>query len=108
MAWLDHGAIQDYFILLVMLFLHALHSRYSNILDQFRSWYKVLEMATNNSVAYNVHYHIGFQLVGLEKRPLVLVLSKRLWQLLPMWTNRVPYVPLLLSGFPATGQMALK
>ena len=37
-------------ILLVMLFLRALHSRYSDILDQFCSQYKNLETATINLV----------------------------------------------------------
>jgi hypothetical protein len=37
-------------IFLVMLFLCALHSQYSDILDQFRSRYKTLETATIDSV----------------------------------------------------------
>jgi hypothetical protein len=32
--------------LLVMIFIHALHSRYSDVLDQFCSRYKDLEAAT--------------------------------------------------------------
>jgi hypothetical protein len=56
-------------ILIVMLFLRALHSRYSDILDQFCSRYKVLESATIDSVVEDVCYHDGFQLIGLDKKP---------------------------------------
>jgi hypothetical protein len=56
-------------ILLVMLFLCALHSRYSNILDQFRSRYKNLETLTIDSVAKDVRYHDKFKLVGDKKVP---------------------------------------
>ena len=55
-------------ILLVMLFLHALHSRYSNILDQFRSRYKILEAATIDSVIEDARYHNEFKLVGSDKK----------------------------------------
>ncbi len=50
-------------LLLVMIFIHALHSRYSDILDQFRSCYKDLEAATVDSVVADVKYHDEFQLV---------------------------------------------
>jgi hypothetical protein len=56
-------------ILIVMLFLRALHSPYSEILDQFCSWYKVLKSATIDSVVEDVRYHDGFQLVGSDKKP---------------------------------------
>jgi hypothetical protein len=55
-------------ILLVMLFLYALHSRYSDILDQFWSRYKKLEVATINSMVEDVHYHNEFKLVGSDKK----------------------------------------
>ena len=55
-------------ILLVMLFLRALHSRYSDILDQFRSRYKHLEAATIDSVVDDARYHDEFKLVGSDKK----------------------------------------
>jgi hypothetical protein len=55
-------------ILLVMLFLRALHSRYSDILDQFWSRYKKLEAATIDSVVENIRYHDEFKLVGFDKK----------------------------------------
>ena len=56
-------------ILLLMLFLRALHSRYSDILDQFRSRYKDLEKATLDSVVEDARYHDEFKLVGDKKTP---------------------------------------
>jgi hypothetical protein len=56
-------------ILIVMLFIRALHSRYLDILAQFCSRYKVLESAMIDSVVEDVCYHDGFQLVGLDKKP---------------------------------------
>ena len=50
-------------LLLVMIFIRALHSRYSDILDQFRSRYKDLESASIDSVVADVKYHDEFQLV---------------------------------------------
>jgi hypothetical protein len=41
-------------LLLVMIFIRALHSRYSDILDQFCSGYKDLDAATVNSVVADV------------------------------------------------------
>ena len=55
-------------ILLVMLFLCALHSRYSDLLDQFRSRYKNLETATIDSVVEDARYHDEFKLVGSDKK----------------------------------------
>ena len=55
-------------ILLVMLFLCALHSRYSDILDQFWSRYKNLEAATIDSVVEDDRYHDEFKLVGSDKK----------------------------------------
>ena len=52
-----------------MLFLRALHSRYSDILDQFRSRYKDLEKATLDSVVEDARYHDEFKLVGDKKTP---------------------------------------
>jgi hypothetical protein len=54
-------------ILLVMLFLRALHTRYSDLLDQFRSRYKTLETATIDSVVEYARYHDEFKLVGSDK-----------------------------------------
>jgi len=55
-------------LLLVMIFIHALHSRYSDILNQFRSRYKDLDSAMVNSVVANVKYHDSFQLVDHPKK----------------------------------------
>ncbi len=55
-------------LLLVMIFLCVLHSRYSDILDQFRSRYKVLEDATIESVVVDVEYHDSFQLVDSDNK----------------------------------------
>ena len=55
-------------IFLVMLFLRALHSRYSDILDQFRSRYKTLETVTIDSVVADARYHDEFKLVGSDKK----------------------------------------
>jgi len=55
-------------ILLVMLFLCTLHSRHSDILNQFRSRYKILEAATIDSVFEDARYHDEFKLVGLDKK----------------------------------------
>ncbi len=51
-----------------MLFLRALHSHYSDTLDQFRSRYKILEAATINSVVEDARYQDEFKLVGLDKK----------------------------------------
>jgi hypothetical protein len=53
-------------LLLVMIFIRALHSCYSDILDQFCSCYKDLEAATVNSVVADVKYHDEFQLVDAK------------------------------------------
>jgi len=50
-----------------MIFIRTLHSRYSGILDQFRSIYKDLEAATIESVVADVRYHDGFQIVNPKK-----------------------------------------
>ena len=55
-------------ILLVMLFLRALHARYSDLLDQFRSRYKTLETASIDSVVEDARYHDEFKLVGSDKK----------------------------------------
>ena len=55
-------------ILLVMLFLRALHSHYSDILDQFWSRNKILEAATIDSVVEDARYHNEFKLVGSDKK----------------------------------------
>jgi hypothetical protein len=55
-------------IFLVMLFLCAIHSRYSDILDQFRSRYKTLKTATIDSAVADARYHDEFKLVGSDKK----------------------------------------
>ncbi len=55
-------------LLLVMIFIHALHSCYSDILDQFRSCYKDLEAGTVDSVVADVKYHDEFQLVNTKSK----------------------------------------
>jgi hypothetical protein len=55
-------------ILLVMLFLRALHACYSDLLDQFRSRYKTLETASIDSVVEDARYHDKFKLVGSDKK----------------------------------------
>jgi hypothetical protein len=55
-------------ILLVMLFLCALHSHYSDILDQSCSWYKVPKMATINAIVEDVWYHNRVKLVGSDNK----------------------------------------
>jgi hypothetical protein len=47
-------------ILLVMLFLRALHSRYSDLLEQFCTRFKSIEHATIDSIVDDVTYHDGF------------------------------------------------
>ncbi len=58
-------------ILLVMLFLWALNSCYSTILDQFWSRFKSLDLATIDLVVEDVMHHNSFMLVGnkKEKKP---------------------------------------
>jgi hypothetical protein len=51
-----------------MIFICALHSRYSDILDQFCSRYKDLDSATIDSVVADVKYHDSFQLVDHNKK----------------------------------------
>jgi hypothetical protein len=45
-------------ILLIMLFLWALHSRYFNLLEQFCTRFKSIEHATTDSIIDDVMYHI--------------------------------------------------
>jgi hypothetical protein len=54
-------------ILLVMLFLRALNSRYSTILDQFWSCFKSLDLATIDSVVEDVTHHDSFMVVDNKK-----------------------------------------
>jgi hypothetical protein len=56
-------------ILLVMLFLRALHARYTDLLDQFCSLFKVLEDASLASVVKDVRYHDSFTRAGPKKSP---------------------------------------
>jgi hypothetical protein len=56
-------------ILLVMLFLCALHARYTDLLSQFCSRFKVLKDASLNSTVEDVRYHDSFTLAGSKKSP---------------------------------------
>ncbi len=47
-------------ILLIMLFLCALHGWYSIIMDQFRSRFKPIKTATLDSIVSDMSYHDGF------------------------------------------------
>jgi hypothetical protein len=54
-------------ILLVMLFLHALHVWYDEILNQFWMHFKPIETPTHNSIISNVTYHDGYQVMDHSK-----------------------------------------
>ncbi len=54
-------------ILLVMLFLCALHGWYI-IVDQFGSCYKPIKTATLDSIVSDMSYHDGFQVVDHSKK----------------------------------------
>ncbi len=55
-------------ILLVMLFLCALHGWYSVIVDQFRSRFKPTETTTLNSIISDISYNDGFQVVDHSQK----------------------------------------
>jgi hypothetical protein len=55
-------------ILLVVLFLCALHGWYSIITNQFWSQFKSIETATLNSIISYISYHNGFQVVDHSKK----------------------------------------
>ena len=55
-------------ILLVMLFLRALHSRYSALFDQYRTRFKPIESASLDSIVAEVTYHDGFTPVDYSKK----------------------------------------
>jgi hypothetical protein len=46
-----------------MFFLWSLNPYYDNLLEQFRSCYKVLKSATVDSIVANIHYHNNFKLI---------------------------------------------
>ena len=54
-------------ILLVVLFFWVLNSCYSTILDQFRSCFKSLDLATIDSVVEEVNHHDSFTVVDSLK-----------------------------------------
>jgi hypothetical protein len=56
-------------ILLAMLFLRALHVRYTDLLDQFCSCFKALEDASLDSMVEDIYYHKSFTLTGPKKSP---------------------------------------
>jgi hypothetical protein len=47
-------------ILMVMLFLRAIHSRYSDLLEQFCTSFKSIENAMVDSIVEDIGYHDGF------------------------------------------------
>ncbi len=55
-------------ILLVMLFLCALHSRYVVLFDQYRTRFKPIEEASLDSIVAEVTYHDGFTPVDHSKK----------------------------------------
>ena len=55
-------------ILLVMLFLRALHTRYSVLFDQYRTRFKPIEDASLDSIVAEVTYHDGFTPVDHSKK----------------------------------------
>jgi hypothetical protein len=55
-------------LLLVMLFLHALHGRYSTIVKQFCTRFKPIEEATLDSIVSDVIYNDGFHTVEHSKK----------------------------------------
>ena len=56
-------------MLMVMIFLRSLHSRYEPLLDQFRSRIKLLEDASVDSIVSDVRFHDEFKTVGSDKKP---------------------------------------
>jgi hypothetical protein len=55
-------------ILLVVLFLCALHGWYSIIVDQFQSLFKPIKTTTLDSIVSDISYHDGFQVVDHSKK----------------------------------------
>ena len=55
--------------LLVMLFLHAFHSWYAAIFEQYRSRFKPIQTATLDSLVSDVTFHNGFTVVDYKKKP---------------------------------------
>jgi hypothetical protein len=55
-------------ILLVMLFLRALHSRYLALFNQYRTRFKPIEAASLDSIVAEVTYHDGFNPVDYSKK----------------------------------------
>jgi hypothetical protein len=72
-------------LLLVMIFIRALHTQYSDILDQFRSRYKELETASIDLVVADVKYHDEFQLVDSKQKT-----PRKAAQVLPPWPSTRP------------------
>ncbi len=56
-------------ILQVMLFLHAMHSHYADLLSQFASKHKDLSLATIDSVVANACFMDEFVVVGGKQKP---------------------------------------
>jgi hypothetical protein len=55
-------------ILLVMLFLHALHGCYTVIVKQFQSRFKPIKSTTIDSIVSDVTYHDGFEVINHSKK----------------------------------------
>jgi hypothetical protein len=56
-------------ILQVMLFLHAIHARYSDLLSQFASKHKDLSLASINSVVADARFMDEFVVIGGKHKP---------------------------------------
>jgi hypothetical protein len=63
-------------MLIVMFFLHSLHSHYDALLEQFCSHYKSLEGASLDLIVADACYHNEFKLVGLDHNPLLVKTPK--------------------------------
>ncbi len=57
-------------MLMVMFFLHSLHSCYEPILDQFWLRYKSLETASLDSIVSDIRFHNELKVVGTDKKVL--------------------------------------
>ncbi len=64
---LAHCKVVIQSILLMILFLRALHVWYGKILNQFWMHFKPIETPTHNSIISNVTYHDGFQVMDHSK-----------------------------------------
>jgi hypothetical protein len=87
-------------ILMVMLFLCAIHSRYSDLLEQFCTRFRCIKMATLDSIVKDIKFHDGFTVHECKggAEPLFLMLLRLLR--VPTRTRRVRSGRHHLSGSP--------